>query len=410
MKQEDWTQQLRQQLADYEVAAPDDLWASIESAVDAAQHRHHRLVVMRRWAVAASLAALVVGGAWWWYPQQEAPAPHDTAAIVADTRQDSQPQVPEPQPVVDLPAEALIQKEQRPAIVAVAAQPAAEAAPAPTVPADVAPTETVSTEHPTGSTPLGQKTLAKQEHPAPDSHRPSPSRPHPSPASQPPTPHTYHPRPALALYASNGLADERSHNPVLMGGGLMSDFQYGQSVLAANTSHRALAPILLAGHEEHEHHYQPLSLGLTVSLPLLRRLSLTTGIVYTRQRSDFTTLMWDSQIEQTQTLHYLGVPVSLRYQLLAWRGLELYGAAGLQADWNVSARLQTAAGQQSIARDRMLWSVSGSLGMQYNLLPHVGLYAEPGISYYFDNGSPLRNYTKQHPGNLHLQAGIRLNL
>ena len=35
-------------------------------------------------------------------------------------------------------------------------------------------------------------------------------------------------------------------------------------------------------------------------------------------------------------------------------------------------------------------------------------YIEPGIKYYFDNGSNIRNYFKYRPTNFNLQIGIRL--
>lgn len=50
------------------------------------------------------------------------------------------------------------------------------------------------------------------------------------------------------------------------------------------------------------------------------------------------------------------------------------------------------------------------LGIQYDVLPQLGLYAEPGVKYYFDNGSPLINIFKDKPLNLNLQVGLRLNI
>ena len=40
----------------------------------------------------------------------------------------------------------------------------------------------------------------------------------------------------------------------------------------------------------------------------------------------------------------------------------------------------------------------------------VGLYAEPGLNYYFDNGSPVENVFKSRPLNFNLTLGLRLRL
>jgi hypothetical protein len=58
----------------------------------------------------------------------------------------------------------------------------------------------------------------------------------------------------------------------------------------------------------------------------------------------------------------------------------------------------------------MQWSLNGSLGVQYDVIPLLGLYAEPGLSWYPDNGSRLQNYFKDKPLTFSLQLGLRLNL
>jgi hypothetical protein len=40
----------------------------------------------------------------------------------------------------------------------------------------------------------------------------------------------------------------------------------------------------------------------------------------------------------------------------------------------------------------------------------LGIYAEPGVRYYFDNGSRMQNYFKDRPTSWTLQVGLRLNL
>ncbi len=65
MSKKDWTQRLHDRLADYEEAAPDDLWQDIERVLDrqAETRRRARILPMTRIAaVAAALLCLVLGG------------------------------------------------------------------------------------------------------------------------------------------------------------------------------------------------------------------------------------------------------------------------------------------------------------------------------------------------------------
>lgn len=51
----------------------------------------------------------------------------------------------------------------------------------------------------------------------------------------------------------------------------------------------------------------------------------------------------------------------------------------------------------------------GALGAQYNINRKVGVYVEPGIAYYFDDGSSVQTIRKENPCNFTLQAGLRLS-
>ena len=52
-------------------------------------------------------------------------------------------------------------------------------------------------------------------------------------------------------------------------------------------------------------------------------------------------------------------------------------------------------------------SLSGGVGGQLNISDRIGLYVEPGISYFFDDGSDVETIRKENPLNFNLQADIR---
>ena len=166
----------------------------------------------------------------------------------------------------------------------------------------------------------------------------------------------------------------------------------------------------MANYEEKQKHYQPISFGLSANIPIYPKLSIGTGLVYTRLRSDFTSVMPGNSILTEQTLHYIGIPVNLQYMIWSKGGFSFYAAAGGQADYNVKANAKREGIKVEQERDRLQFSVQGSLGVQFNIVPMLGIYVEPGVKYYFDNGSDVRNYFKDKPTNFNFQVGLRLNL
>lgn len=78
----DWTDRLRDRMADYEMPVGDELWANIEQSLaqdgvfaNKNVHSNHgvaRSIVMRRFSIAASIAALLAGSAYvYFHPWNE---------------------------------------------------------------------------------------------------------------------------------------------------------------------------------------------------------------------------------------------------------------------------------------------------------------------------------------------------
>ena len=53
--------------------------------------------------------------------------------------------------------------------------------------------------------------------------------------------------------------------------------------------------------------------------------------------------------------------------------------------------------------------LSGSLGLglQYDFTSHFGVYLEPNLQYFFNDGSDLKTYRTEHPLQITLPIGIR---
>ena len=158
-------------------------------------------------------------------------------------------------------------------------------------------------------------------------------------------------------------------------------------------------------------HHAPVSVGMQLAFGIAPRLSMSTGVVYTRTSSDFYPYAPNNDYNVHQVLHYVGIPVGLNYELWRSGGFHAYVMAGAEAAYNVKNDTdEDGTRKQDAKRDRVQFSGKASLGAQYDISPNVGLYIEPGAKYYFDNGSDIENTFKDKKLNFNLQFGLRFNL
>lgn len=140
------------------------------------------------------------------------------------------------------------------------------------------------------------------------------------------------------------------------------------------------------------------------------RVSLVSGLVYTKASSDFTRISGSTRVEDSQTLHYIGVPLNVSYKVWRTNRFKAYVTAGGQADFNVSAKVETDGVKADMGKDKVQWSVGASAGAEYDFVPQLGVYVEPGVKYYIDNGSHIENVFKNRQCSFSLQVGLRYNI
>lgn len=169
---------------------------------------------------------------------------------------------------------------------------------------------------------------------------------------------------------------------------------------------------------EYEHHL-PIRIGLSVAYALTDRLSISSGLTYTRLSSDIKDASRESKYIGEQRLHYIGIPVNVSYKVASSRWISLYGTAGVLAEKCVSGTTDEGyvenntmkyTNTQDISSKPLQMSVNAGVGIQFDIIDNVGIYAEPGLSYYFDDGSALQTIYKEKPLNFNLNVGVRFKL
>lgn len=143
-------------------------------------------------------------------------------------------------------------------------------------------------------------------------------------------------------------------------------------------------------------HHLPVRLGVELSRQLSPRLALQSGINYTYLYSQFSIPLYPN-IVNDQKLHYLGIPIGLSYRICEVNRLTLYAAGGVMVE-------------KCLNDKPWQWSSNASLGAEYVISQQFGFYVEPSLGYYFDDGTSLEHYYKEHPLTPSIELGLRLHL
>lgn len=166
-------------------------------------------------------------------------------------------------------------------------------------------------------------------------------------------------------------------------------------------------------------HRLPVRVGLNVAYRLTDRLSVESGVSYTRLSSDMKDGTKDNYSSGSQKLDYIGVPLNVKYRAFAYRRLSLYASAGLLTEKCVSGKTtheyvisseKKKRETEDVAAKPWQLSVNAALGAQFDVLSNVGVYVEPGVSYYFDDRSQLSTIYKEKPLNFNLNLGVRYTI
>lgn len=162
-------------------------------------------------------------------------------------------------------------------------------------------------------------------------------------------------------------------------------------------------------------HKLPISVGFTAKYNILPRLSVETGIMYSYLESD-SELKAAADYRRIQQLHYIGVPLNISYQFAKISKIEFYTSIGGMAEWLVDGNSVTTISKDShqiskkrndIEESSPLWSANFGVGVGYNFIKHLGIFVEPGVSYYFENTSQPMSYKTENQFSFNLRLGLR---
>ncbi len=159
-------------------------------------------------------------------------------------------------------------------------------------------------------------------------------------------------------------------------------------------------------------HRQPVRVGVNAVWQFHRRIRLESGLTYAWLKSDFK-LSDGSAVRQT--LHYLGLPLGVNFTLWGNDRWDVYLSAGGLMEKCIAGKRTTdgslrsggTRSSESVMDGPLQWSLNGGAGVQVSLGKVFGFYVEPGVAYYFDNGSSVMSFYKENLWSLNLRFGFR---
>lgn len=167
--------------------------------------------------------------------------------------------------------------------------------------------------------------------------------------------------------------------------------------------------------EARHEHQLPITIQLMLSRPISSKLSIESGLSYSQLKSTTITGSPMANIQEQQKIHYLGIPLRIGYRWYSNAGLDLYSSAGAMMEMPIYSSFFVKHFYKggTTYKNTLSYSVPFQfstmigMGLQYDFTPHLGIYIEPSLQYFFDNGSDLETYRTEHPLQLVLPLGIR---
>ena len=147
-------------------------------------------------------------------------------------------------------------------------------------------------------------------------------------------------------------------------------------------------------------HSMPMAINLSVKYSLTDRWAFSTGVQYTYLHSEVS----EGMRKYNQDIHYLGIPVKASWTFWKTAVFNAYGSAGATFEFPIAGRQ---AGKHMDVPCQL--SAGFGIGIQYNISRHIGIYVEPELYRYFNNGSQIQTIRTERPLSINVPVGIRFS-
>ena len=157
----------------------------------------------------------------------------------------------------------------------------------------------------------------------------------------------------------------------------------------------------------------PVSLGLSARYHFAEKLSVSAGVNWSFLSRTFQGKYKTEEGQFTHNLQYVGLPVSLAYDVVDSKTLLFYCYAGGIAEKAISSQYfiynLSSAPLLSEKVPSLQYGVFGGIGVEFRVSDLLGLYVDPCVKYYFPGNQP-KSIRTDRPLMFSVEAGLRFNL
>ncbi|WP_312510638.1 porin family protein [Chryseobacterium culicis] len=184
-----------------------------------------------------------------------------------------------------------------------------------------------------------------------------------------------------------------------------------------------LTAILLANQsqpvEARIRHKVPVTFGLSLYYNLGKRWGIGIGLNYTKLASELHSGSDNNYIKGDQTIHYIGLPVQVNYNVIRKGRFTGYITGGALVEKPISGSVTTSyivndevkeSSKERLDHKPFQFSVNAAAGLQLKIVDKIGVYAEPGIGYHFKEENAPNTIYKEKPLHFNMKFGIRVLL
>ena len=412
---EKWTEIIRRKLEGHRMPPPDGLWEGISEQMGFQPETTHRRIGGTRWRWAAAAAILVLGGFFAFYlnDSQQPFSPIAKSAMESEEMSLTETDMPQPETATTEPS-------TTPTVSSALA--AAHVSNTPTIQDESVPEPKKQAIKDPDRNETEEKAIEGNEMTGNEIDRNEMNQPVIAQASEPKTESPKEDTPPSVAdnrkeempnsnYTPSYPFEQVSRHSSKQGKWTMGLHTSG-GLLAANTStnkventyylmdansysEKSLSKFVCAKFETYQSskHHLPVRFGINLNHQLNDRLALLSGINYTWLYSEFN----NGFSKTDQHLHYLGIPVGVAYQLWSNHHIQFYLSGSVMLE-------------KCLNDKPWQWSVDAGAGAEYMLTKQLGLYLEPSVGYYFDDGTSVEHYYKEHPLAPNIMLGVRMHI
>ena len=397
---EDWTKQMKQKFEGHQMTPPAGLWEGISNQMGLEPVPTHKSVAIRRWIWAAAAVVLALVGFFAFYnfdeeqPKLEAHNETTTASRPVSQESDNQPisadeKVITAEPKISGEPKLLAMATQQTSITETNNLDVIEEQPETVIEEPAVPAAAEKSEP---KQELKSEPQQKKQTYLPDVIEPTTTASYSESSS----------KWTIGLAGSNGLllaannyANSTNVQPLYNDASPAHYYTNGMGNIAQAFTYTDV---------ESKHHI-PLRLGLSLQYQLNDRLALLSGINYTYLESEFIYPLHNN-LDFNQKLSYLGIPVGISWKIWATDHFNIYLTGGTMIEKCIKADIS----EGELNTHPWQFSINAAAGAEYNFTRQFGVYLEPSLGYYFNDGTKLEHYYKEHPLAPSLQFGLRLHL